>query len=132
MMYVRFTHCSSNKIQTPPISSSIDHFPPQTQPQDQDKPPLTPIKVGLNSWDTADIYSPDLSEKRIAKALVKYESPRSRIMILSECYLGVSDDGSQPGIAVSSTNDGASVKRVGLSRKHIFDLVDKSCERLGM
>jgi aryl-alcohol dehydrogenase-like predicted oxidoreductase len=31
----------------------------------------------------------------------------------------------------SAVNDGAMVNRVGLSRKHIFDAVDASVERLG-
>lgn len=34
-------------------------------------------------------------------------------------------------IAVSSVNDGDMVNQVGLSRKHIFDAVEKSVERLG-
>jgi aryl-alcohol dehydrogenase-like predicted oxidoreductase len=35
------------------------------------------------------------------------------------------------GIAAVSTNDGEMVNQVGLSRKHIFDAVEKSVERLG-
>lgn len=52
-------------------------------------------------------------------------------MILSKCYFGVSEDGSQPSIAAAATNDGVLVNQVGLSRKHIFDAVDKSVARLG-
>jgi aryl-alcohol dehydrogenase-like predicted oxidoreductase len=71
------------------------------------------------------------SEEIIGKALKKYEIPRNRVVVLSKCYFGVADDGSQPSIAVSSANDGPMVNRVGLSRKHILDAVDRSCERLG-
>lgn len=88
-------------------------------------------KVGINTWDTADVYSNGRSEEIIGKAIKKYNIPRSKIVILSKCYFGVSEDGTQPGIAQVSTNDGAMVNQVGLSRKHILEAVDKSVERLG-
>ncbi|CAL3969171.1 hypothetical protein PZA11_006210 [Diplocarpon coronariae] len=87
--------------------------------------------VGLNTWDTADIYSHGKSEEIIGKALKQYNIPRNRVVILSKCFFGVADDGSQPPIAASSVNDGEFVNRQGLSRKHILDAVDKSVERLG-
>lgn len=87
--------------------------------------------VGLNTWDTADVYSNGKSEEIIGKALKKYEIPRNRVVILSKCFFGVSDDGKQPLIPALSTNDGALVNRVGLSRKHILDAVDSSVGRLG-
>ncbi|KAE9370396.1 aldo-keto reductase-like protein [Stipitochalara longipes BDJ] len=87
--------------------------------------------VGLNTWDTADVYSNGRSEEIIGKALKQYKIPRNKVVILSKCYFGVSDDGSQPPIAAASTNDGEMVNQVGLSRKHIIDAVDKSVERLG-
>lgn len=53
-------------------------------------------------------------------------------MILSKCFIGVSDDPKdQPGISEMMTNDGTMVNRVGLSRKHILDAVEKSVQRLG-
>jgi len=85
----------------------------------------------LNTWDTADVYSNGRSEEIIGKALKQYNIPRNKVVILSKCYFGVSDDGSQPGIAAVSTNDGDMVNRVGLSRKHILDAVDNSVARLG-
>jgi len=87
--------------------------------------------VGLNTWDTADVYSNGRSEEIIGKALKQYEIPRHKVVILSKCYFGVSDDGSQPPIAAASSNDGDMVNRVGLSRKHILDAVDNSVARLG-
>ncbi|KAI9791337.1 MAG: hypothetical protein M1835_000426 [Candelina submexicana] len=88
-------------------------------------------KVGLNTWDTADVYSHGRSEEIIGKALQKYSIPRSRVVLLSKCYFGVSDKGDQPSIAAVSTNDGDFTNRMGLSRKHIFDAVDASVKRLG-
>ncbi|KZF24948.1 aldo-keto reductase-like protein [Xylona heveae TC161] len=88
-------------------------------------------KVGLNTWDTADVYSNGKSEEIIGKALKKYSIPRSKVVILSKCYFGVDPTGAQPPISASSTNDGDNVNQVGLSRKHIFDAVDASVQRLG-
>lgn len=86
---------------------------------------------GINTWDTADVYSHGESEKIIGQALRKYEIPRSSVVILSKCHFGVVEDGSIPSVIKISTNDGEMVNRVGLSRKHIFDAVDRSVERLG-
>ncbi|KAF2276681.1 Aldo/keto reductase [Westerdykella ornata] len=88
-------------------------------------------KMGINTWDTADIYSHGRSERLIGKALKKYNIPRSNVVILSKCFFGVEESAVGTSIAASSTNDGALVNRVGLSRKHILDAVDASVERLG-
>ncbi|KAF2787184.1 Aldo/keto reductase [Melanomma pulvis-pyrius CBS 109.77] len=88
-------------------------------------------KVGINTWDTADIYSHGISEKIISKALKQYNIPRSKVVILSKCYFGVDEANPARPIAQSSTNDGEMVNQQGLSRKHIFDAVDASVERLG-
>jgi aryl-alcohol dehydrogenase-like predicted oxidoreductase len=87
--------------------------------------------VGLNTWDTADVYSNGRSEEIIGKALKQFNIPRNKVVILSKCYFGVADGGKQQPIAALSTNDGALVNQVGLSRKHILDAVDRSVERLG-
>ncbi|KAF2753905.1 Aldo/keto reductase [Pseudovirgaria hyperparasitica] len=86
---------------------------------------------GITTWDTADVYSMGESERIIAKALKQYNIPRNRVTILSKCFFGVADDGTQPQIGVVSDNNNDYVNRVGLSRKHIFDAVDDSVERLG-
>ncbi|KAK7544273.1 NADP-dependent oxidoreductase domain-containing protein [Phyllosticta citribraziliensis] len=88
-------------------------------------------KNGINTWDTADIYSHGRSEEIVGKALRQYNIPRHRVVLLSKCYFGVADDGKQTPIAAASTNDGEFVNHVGLSRKHILDAVDKSVARLG-
>lgn len=80
---------------------------------------------------TADVYSNGDSERIIAKAIDKYSIPRSKLVLLSKCYFGVSsDNNSTPKLRM--TNDGfENVNQVGLSRKHIFDAVQASVERLG-
>ncbi|KAL2005771.1 hypothetical protein VTN00DRAFT_10264 [Thermoascus crustaceus] len=87
---------------------------------------------GINTWDTADVYSHGRSEEIIGKALKQFSIPRERVVILTKCFFGVDEDGRSAPIAATSTNDGPVwVNRVGLSRKHIFDAVDASVRRLG-
>ncbi|KAI9678819.1 MAG: hypothetical protein M1817_005878 [Caeruleum heppii] len=88
-------------------------------------------KSGINTWDTADIYSDGLSERVIGKALKQYAIPRERVVILSKCFGGVQDEVSEVFLGKTFVNDGEWVNRCGLSRKHIFDAVDASVERLG-
>lgn len=88
-------------------------------------------KLGINTWDTADVYSMGRSEELVGKALKKYNIPRERVVIMSKCYFGVADDGTMPSIPSMSTNAGKMVNRVGLSRKHIMDAVEASVKRLG-
>jgi versiconal hemiacetal acetate reductase len=86
-------------------------------------------KVGIRTWDTADVYSHGRSEEIIGKAIKKYSLPRERLVILTKCYGGVTPD--EMGNSIITTNDGDMLNQVGLSRKHIIDAVDKSVARLG-
>jgi len=89
-------------------------------------------KAGINTWDTADVYSNGRSEETIAKALAKFNIPRQKVVLLSKCYFAVED----PETATNNweevkINDGRLVNQVGLSRKHVFDAVEASVKRLG-
>ncbi|TLD21626.1 aldo-keto reductase-like protein [Venturia nashicola] len=86
---------------------------------------------GINTWDTADVYSNGLSERIIAHAIEKYRIPRSTLVLMTKIYFGVDEGGAQPGIASMGVNDGVLVNRVGLSRKHILDAVEACVGRLG-
>ncbi|KAI9821621.1 MAG: hypothetical protein M1832_003295 [Thelocarpon impressellum] len=88
-------------------------------------------RVGLNTWDTADIYSNGRSEEIIGKALVKYKIPRERVVILSKCYFPVKTGAAASEAMAKSNTDDEFVNRRGLSRKHILDAVDASVRRLG-
>ncbi|KEF57873.1 alcohol dehydrogenase [Exophiala aquamarina CBS 119918] len=88
-------------------------------------------KAGIRTWDTADVYSHGQSEQIIGKAIKKFNIPRENLVILSKCYFGVTEDSPSNAISVSSVNDNDMLNRVGLSRKHIIDAVDKSVARLG-
>ncbi|KAI1323322.1 Aldo/keto reductase [Xylariaceae sp. FL0255] len=82
---------------------------------------------GINTWDTADMYSNGKSEVIIGKALKKFNIPRSQVVIMSKIFNPVMGDDSRP----APVNDGPLVNQMGLSRKHVFEAVDKCLERLG-
>lgn len=89
---------------------------------------------GLNTWDTANVYSNGVSEEIIAKAMKKYKIPREKVVILTKCFGYV---GEEPGTRVVGRNNLAEqskdyVNRGGLSRRAIFDAVEKSLKRLDM
>lgn len=50
---------------------------------------------GLNTWDTADMYSNGISEEIIGKALKQHNIPRERVVIMTKCFIAVAD---QPDI----------------------------------
>ncbi|KAI9850792.1 MAG: hypothetical protein M1838_005047 [Thelocarpon superellum] len=87
-------------------------------------------KVGINTWDTADLYSNGKSEEIIGKALKVYNIPRERVVILSKCFYPVPTAEWDKRSAKSATDD-QMINRQGLSRKYIFDAVDASVKRLG-
>ncbi|TKA75453.1 Versiconal hemiacetal acetate reductase [Cryomyces minteri] len=118
------------------ILGAMSFGSPEWQPWVLDEAEALPLlehayKVGLNTWDTADVYSNGRSEEIIAKAIKQYNIPRNKLVILSKCHFGVDTSGAQPNISSVSTNDGDWVNQVGLSRKHILDAVDNSVKRLG-
>jgi len=98
---------------------------------------VSPIPAAITRLLTtpqADVYSNGRSEEIIGKAITEYKIPRHRLVLLTKCYFGVTDDDNnvhQPTIPEMMTNDGDLVNRVGLSRKHIFDAVEASVKRLG-
>ena len=90
--------------------------------------------VGLRTFDTADMYSNGISESIIGKFLKKFNIPRYTVVILSKCYFPV--DSNTPGFVIDGikNQDPDNMKFInsqGLSRKHIFDAVHASIERLG-
>ncbi|KAL4901082.1 hypothetical protein BDW74DRAFT_187926 [Aspergillus multicolor] len=92
---------------------------------------------GINTWDTADVYSFGESERIIGKALKHYNIPRNRVVVMTKCFGGIPNPQDFAGLSeedqfrILAFNDGIMVNRVGLSRKHIFDAVEASVQRLG-
>ncbi|BGP53957.1 hypothetical protein JCM8202_005971 [Rhodotorula sphaerocarpa] len=88
--------------------------------------------LGINSWDTADVYSNGESERLVGKAIKKYNIPRENLVILTKCFMTVADDPNTHPSKLADPDQKGYVNRHGLSRKHIFAAVDASLERLGL
>ena len=69
--------------------------------------------LGVNFFDTADVYAQGEAEKALGKALASL--PRPHVVIATKCFFPMSEH----------PNDR------GLSRKHIFESVEGSLRRLG-
>jgi aryl-alcohol dehydrogenase-like predicted oxidoreductase len=73
------------------------------------------IEAGINFFDTADVYSLGESERVTGKALKEY-AKRHEVVIATKVFSPMGDDANNRG----------------LSRKHIFDSIDRSLHRLGV
>jgi 1-deoxyxylulose-5-phosphate synthase len=74
------------------------------------------LDLGINFFDTADMYSLGRSEEILGQAFKDFGVPRERVVIGTKAFFPMSDD----------PNDR------GLSRKHIFHSIDNSLRRLKM
>ncbi|KAI0964933.1 aldo-keto reductase [Xylaria arbuscula] len=91
---------------------------------------------GINTWDTANVYSNGESERIIGKALQKYKIPRQKVVIMTKCFR-VSCDSENYSLdsTVTMHHEIADlskdyVNQWGLSRKAIFSAVEGSLERM--
>ncbi|KAG9774984.1 putative aldo/keto reductase, partial [Aureobasidium melanogenum] len=87
---------------------------------------------GLNTWDTANVYSNGVSEKLIGQTIKKHNIPRHKLVLLTKCFGTV---GEEPGILHIKYGDEMRrskdyVNQGGLSRAAIFNAVEASLERL--
>jgi len=73
----------------------------------------TAYEKGINYFDIADVYALGEAEKLMGEVLREY--PRHRLVIASKVFWPMSDD----------------INDRGLSRKHIFESIDKSLKRIG-
>jgi aryl-alcohol dehydrogenase-like predicted oxidoreductase len=72
------------------------------------------LEAGINTFDTADMYSLGVSEEVTGRLLLKH-APRSEVVIATKLFFPHNDKPNQGG----------------LSRKHVMDAVDASLRRLG-
>jgi len=73
------------------------------------------LELGINFFDTADMYSDGVSELILGRALKDFGPSRDRVVIATKVFNPMGDDPNQRG----------------LSRKHIFHAIDDSLQRLG-
>jgi 1-deoxyxylulose-5-phosphate synthase len=80
-------------------------------------------ELGINFYDTADMYSNGESEVVTGQLLKEIYRDRDDYVVASKVYFDVASNGSQPGA-------GPRPNRHGLSRKHILRAIDDSLARL--
>ncbi|KAG8916912.1 hypothetical protein FRC01_002786 [Tulasnella sp. 417] len=93
----------------------------------------TAYDLGINAFDTANWYSNGLSEVILGKAIKKYNLPRDEIVIMTKLYATISRDMSESslwGQSIDYLGKRRYSNQQGLSRKHIFESVKHSLERL--
>ncbi|EPQ50860.1 Aldo/keto reductase [Gloeophyllum trabeum ATCC 11539] len=95
----------------------------------------TAYDLGINTFDTADIYSNGLSEVLLGKMIKRLGLPRDEIVVMTKVWGAVAKDYDTNLSATASTSPPhpdtiGYVNQHGLSRKHIFDAVKHSLERL--
>jgi 1-deoxyxylulose-5-phosphate synthase len=73
------------------------------------------LELGINFFDTADMYSLGKSEEILGRALKDFGPPRDQLVIATKVFFPMGDDPNQKG----------------LSRKHILHAIDDSLRRLG-
>jgi aryl-alcohol dehydrogenase (NADP+) len=73
------------------------------------------LDLGINFFDTADMYSRGASEEVLGRALHDFAA-RDQVVVATKAFF--------------ATGEGPNDK--GLSRKHLFDAIDASLRRLGM
>ncbi|MFN8474180.1 MAG: aldo/keto reductase [Anaerolineae bacterium] len=73
------------------------------------------IELGINFFDTANVYSGGRSEEIVGKALRDFAASRDEVVIATKVFFPMGD----------GPNDG------GLSRKHILSSIDASLKRPG-
>lgn len=87
--------------------------------------------AGINTFDTANAYSDGVSEKILGKAIKEFKLPREEIVVMTKVYANVKKDFSeQPFREPEELDASGYVNQHRLSRKHIFDSVKLSLERL--
>src|SRR6516165_2514560 len=72
------------------------------------------LEMGINFFDTADMYSIGVSEEILGRALKDFGPSRDKLVIATKVFWPMGDDPNQKG----------------LSRKHIMNAIDASLRRL--
>lgn len=93
----------------------------------------TAYDLGINAFDTANIYSNGLSEVILGKAIKKYNLPRDEIVVMTKVYGTVAREHTDVSLWYASLDEIGRKRysnQQGLTRKHIFDSVKHSLERL--
>jgi aryl-alcohol dehydrogenase-like predicted oxidoreductase len=87
---------------------------------------------GLNTWDTANVYSNGASETIVGKALKQYDIPRHKVVIMTKCNFAVGETPEVRSFMVAKELKMSKdyQNQMGLSRAAIFNQVEASLRRL--
>ncbi|KAG8873896.1 hypothetical protein FRB98_008720, partial [Tulasnella sp. 332] len=88
---------------------------------------------GINAFDTANVYSNGASEIVLGKAIKQHQLPRDEIVIMTKVFfaLDIGKDGNPVnGLSAEEKKTLRLANQRGLSRKHIFESIKHSLERL--
>ncbi|KAI5479807.1 aryl-alcohol dehydrogenase [Pseudohyphozyma bogoriensis] len=88
-------------------------------------------EMGINTWDTANVYSNGESEVLVGKAIKELKIPRDEIVVLTKVYMTVGKTVDVP-INAANPDENGYVNLHGLSRKHIFDSIKASLKRMDL
>jgi aryl-alcohol dehydrogenase-like predicted oxidoreductase len=87
--------------------------------------------LGINTIDTANIYSNGESERVVAKFIKEFQIPRHEIIIATKCHGLVSNVvGERSFLKPELKEERQYINQYGLSRSAIFNAVDASLQRL--
>ncbi|CDO77873.1 hypothetical protein BN946_scf184287.g4 [Trametes cinnabarina] len=86
---------------------------------------------GIQTFDTANVYSNGLSEVILGKAIKQLNLPREELVIMTKLFMPVPSDPSLNLVALGKKGEDVGIiNQHGLNRKHIFDSVKASLSRL--
>ncbi|KZT66690.1 Aldo/keto reductase [Daedalea quercina L-15889] len=89
--------------------------------------------AGIQTFDTANVYSNGLSEIILGNAIKKLDLPREEIVVMTKVFNPVLPRyDAKFGGAANSSNEYRLANQSGLSRKHIFDSIKASLKRLSL
>ncbi|KAJ7261974.1 NADP-dependent oxidoreductase domain-containing protein [Mycena rebaudengoi] len=80
--------------------------------------------LGINTFDTAAVYSDGMSEEILGQAIKEYNLPRDEIVVMTKVF------GYVAWKKLKESDGARTVNQRGLSRKHIFESVKASLQRL--
>ncbi|EUC57158.1 aryl-alcohol dehydrogenase, putative [Rhizoctonia solani AG-3 Rhs1AP] len=90
--------------------------------------------AGIQTFDTANMYSNGLSEVILGEAIKQFNLPRDEIVVMTKVNFPVGKEHNLPSTALAGTEaeleSQGYTNQFGLSRKHIFESVKRSLERL--
>ncbi|KAI0033123.1 NADP-dependent oxidoreductase domain-containing protein [Vararia minispora EC-137] len=85
---------------------------------------------GIQTFDTANIYSNGESERILGKAIKELGLPRDEIVVMTKLWGAVGRTHEDSGLFGAAADEKGYVNQHGGSRKHVFESVKHSLERL--